>query len=323
MTTTNTNNTAGEPKFSVIIPCWNSSATLRETLESVASQTYLDWEALIVDDGSTDETASIILEYANRDRRFKLLASDHKGPSFARNLACLTHARGQYLAFLDSDDLWKPEKLKHTLSYFAANEKVDGVYAQIAFFRTSRLNPETYSNVYEGILAPIDFLRDNPVCTMSNLVIKTATFRRFNGFDESIIHNEDVEFLVRASARGVRIEGMNENLVSYRTSLTGLSSNIEKMRAGWFKAIEALQSTPARLTSQEIADADAGNLRYLARRALRTGAPGLEPLRLAVHGLSRSPLSFLNPPWRGGMTLLGAVASPLLPKSIRKLAFSR
>jgi glycosyltransferase involved in cell wall biosynthesis len=311
------------PKFSVVIPCWNAAATLRSTLDTILGQDYLSWETIIVDDGSTDETTSIIMDYVSKDKRFQILSSNRQGPSGARNLAALKCAQGEYIAFLDSDDLWAPNKLSSTLAFFETRPDADAVYAQISFFRISPLKPETHSTVYKRPLNPIDFLRDNPVCTMSNLVIKSRIFKKHGGFDESIVHNEDVEFLVRATANGAIIEGLDEHLVSYRTSITGLSANLSSMRKGWHKAIESLQATNYRLTPQQIAEADAGNLRYLARRALRTGAPGFEALRMAVLGISRSPKSFFSPLWRGGMTLAGALAAPFLTKSMRKIAFSR
>jgi glycosyltransferase involved in cell wall biosynthesis len=315
--------TTPSPTFSVIIPCWNAAATLRDTLESLMAQDCSDWDAIVIDDGSTDATADIISEYCAKDRRFSTLKGNRMGPSAARNVAGLVRSRATYLAFLDSDDLWNPNKLSLSGEAFKNNSQLDGVYGQISFFRQSPLKPETYSTVYKRALRPIDFLRDNPVCTMSNLVLKRSVFQNLGGFDESIVHNEDVELLVRATANRAVIEGIDVHLVSYRTSLTGLSANLQLMRAGWYKAVETLQASPMRLTERELAAADAGNLRYLARRALRTGAPGFEALRLAVQGVTRSPRSFLNPLWRGGFTLLGALIAPCLPKTLRHLAFSR
>jgi glycosyltransferase involved in cell wall biosynthesis len=311
------------PTFSVIVPCWNAAATLRETLDSLLAQDFSDWEAILVDDGSTDDTASIIAEYCAKDMRFSTFSCNRSGPSVARNIAGLVRSKAPYLAFLDSDDLWMPSKLSLTLSSFKEDEGRDGVYGQISFFRTSPLHPETFSTVYSKPLKPIDFLRDNPVCTMSNLVLKRSVFQRVGGFDESIVHNEDVELLVRITAQRGHIDGINTHVVCYRTSVTGLSSNLKLMRAGWHKAVETLQATSMWLTEEELAAADAGNLRYLARRALRTGAPGFEAFRLAYQGLMRSPRSFLNPVWRGGFTLVGACAAPFLPKFVRKLAFCR
>jgi glycosyltransferase involved in cell wall biosynthesis len=311
------------PAFSVIIPCWNSAATLRDTLESLKAQDTQDWEAIIIDDGSTDATAAIIAEYCAADDRFSTFNGNHMGPSAARNVAGLVRSKARYLAFLDSDDLWTPNKLSLTLKSFADDPESDGLYGQISFFRQSADKPETYSTVYDRALRPIDFLRDNPVCTMSNLVLKRSVFQSVGGFDESIVHNEDVELLVRATTRRALITGINAHLVCYRTSLTGLSANLQLMREGWHKAVETLQASPMWLTEAELADADAGNLRYLARRALRTGAPGFEAFRLAFKGVTRSPRSFLSPLWRGGFTLIGAGVAPFLPRPIRQLAFSR
>jgi glycosyltransferase involved in cell wall biosynthesis len=312
-----------EPTFSVIIPCWNSAATLTDTFDSLKSQEFQNWEAIVIDDGSTDSTAEIIKQYCANDRRFRSFKGHRLGPSAARNAAGLVHAEGEYLAFLDSDDLWISNKLSDSLRAFKKDPMVDGLYAQIAFFRNSPKRPETFSTVYKERLRPIDFLRDNPVCTMSNLLLKRTVFQRIGGFNESIVHNEDVELLVRATAFNARIEGIHAHHVNYRTNITGLSANLKLMRAGWYKAVETLQSTPMCLTEAELAQADAGNLRYLARRALRTGAPGFEALCLAVRGLARSPRSFFSPLKRGSFTLGGALIAPFLPKFLRQFAFSR
>jgi len=311
------------PEVSIIVPCWNSADTLGKTLDSVLAQDFKNWEALVVDNGSTDSTTDIIREYCSKDSRIIGLYCDRKGPSCSRNFAGLTHARSKYLAFLDSDDLWTSNKLGCTLDYFSQNLSIDAVYAQIAFFRVSPDKPETFSTVYNRVLEPIDILRDNPVCTMSNLVIKSDIFRKHAGFDELIVHNEDVEFLVRASAAGAKIQGIGDHLVSYRTSISGLSADLELMRKGWHKALESLQATDCCLTPYQIAEADAGNLRYLARRALRTHAPGFEALRFALRGIFRSPRSFFDPLRRGVGTLLGSAVVPFMPTSLRKIAFSR
>ena len=315
--------TTTKPLVSVIIPSWNAEKTLAQTLASLQAQDFHNWEAFIIDDGSTDQTRWIIAEYCQNDPRITTFSTHRSGPSVARNLAGLKRAQGEYLAFLDSDDLWKPNKLSATISAFHRDPALDAAYAQIAFFRDNPQKPETFSTIYKNQLQPMDFLRDNPVCTMSNLVMKTSLFQKLKGFDETIIHNEDVELLVRATVNGAIIRGVDANLVSYRTSLTGLSADLKMMRAGWFKAVETLQATPFRLSARELAAADAGNLRYLARRALRTGAPGFEALRFAMLGMTKSPASFLNPLWRGGLTFAGALTAPFLPPALRQRAFSR
>lgn len=312
-----------KPFFSVIIPCWNAGSTVAQTLASLQAQTCENWEAIVIDDGSIDETPEILKGYASADARFRILRTNRLGPSAARNLAALQVAQGCLIAFLDADDLWRPEKLTASLAHFENHPTIVGCYGQISFFKCIPDQPETYSTVYPNALTAADFLRDNPVCTMSNLVLRADAFRTVGGFNETIVHNEDVELLVRIAIAGGTILGINRHLVCYRTSVTGLSADITRMRQGWYKALETLQASAFALTPGEVAAADAGNLRYLARRALRVGAPGREALRLAWRGFLRAPRSFLNPIWRGGLTLIGATIYPALPTTFRKHIFSR
>jgi glycosyltransferase involved in cell wall biosynthesis len=108
--------------ISIITPVYNAARWLPETLESVRTQTMPDWEHILVDDGSTDESISIIQTAAAADSRIRLLRTPGKGgPAAARNLA-LESARGRYLAFLDADDLWLPEKLGCCLEQMRARD---------------------------------------------------------------------------------------------------------------------------------------------------------------------------------------------------------
>ena len=97
------------PLVSIIIPTYNRSEIVPETLDSVAAQTMQNFEVIVCDDGSTDDMESIVKNY---DKRFRILRLQHKGlPAIARNAGIIS-ARGQFLAFLDSDDVWMPEKLE-------------------------------------------------------------------------------------------------------------------------------------------------------------------------------------------------------------------
>ena len=95
------------PTVSVVIPAYNAEEYIAETLDSVLSQNYSDYEILVIDDGSTDHTGEVLAHYGDRIHLFQ---KPNGGPASARNLG-LKHARGRYIAFLDSDDLWHPEKL--------------------------------------------------------------------------------------------------------------------------------------------------------------------------------------------------------------------
>jgi teichuronic acid biosynthesis glycosyltransferase TuaG len=109
------------PRVSIITPMFNAARWLPETLASVRAQTFADWEHLLVEDGSVDASAAIVEAAAREDGRIQLMrAPCHLGPSAARNLA-IDVARGRYIAFLDADDLWLPEKLALSVEAMSAN----------------------------------------------------------------------------------------------------------------------------------------------------------------------------------------------------------
>lgn len=106
---------------SIITPTYNSERFIAETILSVQAQTYQDWEMIIVDDCSTDRTAEIVASFQEKDSRIKYFYnSTNKGSALSRNLA-LQKAKGKWIAFLDSDDLWHPEKLEKQIEFMTKN----------------------------------------------------------------------------------------------------------------------------------------------------------------------------------------------------------
>lgn len=110
-----------EEKVSIIIPAYNVESYIDETLQSVEKQTYQNWECIIADDGSTDRTAKIIMQYTTKDARFRYIRLEsNKGAAAARN-AAIAQADGKYMAFLDADDIWDRRKLEIQIAYMKAN----------------------------------------------------------------------------------------------------------------------------------------------------------------------------------------------------------
>jgi glycosyltransferase involved in cell wall biosynthesis len=106
---------------SIISPCYNSSKFISHAIESVLEQTYKNWELIIVDDGSTDNSIEIIKKYEHMDKRIKLIEfGKNSGPALARNRA-INEAKGRYIAFLDSDDIWLPQKLEKQIAFMIEN----------------------------------------------------------------------------------------------------------------------------------------------------------------------------------------------------------
>jgi teichuronic acid biosynthesis glycosyltransferase TuaG len=112
---------AGNPEVSIITPLYNSEAYIEDTIQSVLKQTYMNFEWLIVDDHSTDASLDILKKYTATDKRIILLSQEkNNGPAHARNFA-MDQAKGRYIAFLDSDDLWLPEKLEKQIALMKKN----------------------------------------------------------------------------------------------------------------------------------------------------------------------------------------------------------
>ena len=185
------------PKVSVIIPTYNRLPMLKEAVDSVLAQDFEDMELIVVDDGSTDETAEEMKRYGGR---VKLIQnSENKGVSAARNKGIL-HARGKYIAFLDSDDLWVKGKLKIQVSFLDDNPHYPVCHTdEIWIRRGKRVNPMLKHAKYSGWI----FEKCLPLCIISpsSVMMKRTLFSKVGLFDEALPVCEDYDFWLRVSAR--------------------------------------------------------------------------------------------------------------------------
>jgi hypothetical protein len=221
------------------------------------------------------------------------------------------------LAFCDADDLWVPGKLRHLRDIFT-DRSIDAVFGKIGFFQQEPGDTDVFSTVPAGDLSIDTLLGENPVCTMSNITLRRGVFERSGGFHPTMVHNEDLEWLIRLIGLGARVVGVDMLQTWYRTSPGGLSTDLEAMLAGRARAVETAASFGVRPSNRS----HAIHHRYLARRALRTADSRIAPLHLALSGLIRSPAGFLFPARRGVPTFLGALAALLLPRALRQSLFS-
>lgn len=305
-------------QFSIVIPCFNAATTILETLESIRAQTLTDWEVICVDDGSQDYTSVSVAVAALNDPRIKLERNEGKGPSAARNFGAMIHATAPIIAFCDADDVWAQGKLADLAIGFA-DKSVDAIYGQIAFFNDRTADARVFSTVPNQDLTIQMLLGENPVCTMSNVAVRRTVFVDMNGFDEKIVHNEDLEWLIRLVGQGARVVGLDRLHVWYRTSTSGLSADLGAMAA----ARTAVTAAVMRFGVAPTPAADAIHYRYLARRALRLGQGRTVALRFAVLGILKSPGGFFDVPFRGGLTLAGAVARLFMPRALALSLFAR
>ena len=301
------------PHFSVILPVYNAGAHLYTTIKSVLTQTERDLELILIDDGSTDNSLAIMLSLASEDQRIKLVAQSNQGVSAARNLG-LAQARGTLVAFIDSDDLWRADKLEMHRAFHQQQPELAASYAKIAFIDNDAAdgyNAKTFSTVKAGTLSVDQIIAENPTCTMSNLVVAQQAIADVGGFLTEMSYAEDQEWIARIVSNGHLICGIDQHLVDYRMSPNGLSVDLPAMYAGWRSL--AMQYADG----HNVLSAEAIYCRYLSRRALRAGAPAKVALSYAMQGIRSDRLAFLKDTKRGWLTLISAVAALLIPRSAR------
>ncbi|TPW32099.1 glycosyltransferase family 2 protein [Martelella alba] len=311
------------PKISIVVPCYNAEKTIAATLTSALDQSFQDFEVIVVDDGSTDGTVSVVDGFVQKSHRVRLYSQTNAGPSAARNRAVFELARGELIAFLDADDIWPMERLAIFDKRFAAADAPDLAYGRVAFFSRSVSDVEARSSVSKSPLTVADLIAENETCTMSNIVAKRQVFLALGGFDPGIVHGEDVEWLVRLAAKGARIEGIDTVLTCYRASRGGLSSDLPAMRQSWNAALASASKMNVALSNDEIKAAKATHLRYLARRALRLECARGTALKLVTQALWLSPRGFFRHRRRGVLTLAAAMVEALSPRLFNRMSQSQ
>ncbi|WP_434289915.1 glycosyltransferase family 2 protein [Celeribacter sp. SCSIO 80788] len=306
------------PLISVVIPVFNAADTLPDTLHALQAQSWREWEAILVDDGSTDGSFELAQRLATKDRRLRVVRNPGKGPSAARNHGACDLARGEIVSFCDADDLWTPRKLADVVAGIEKGS-ADAIFGRVGFFATDPARPTSVSSVPETPLSIPVLLGENPVCTLSNLSLTRALFCRLGGLRADMVHNEDLEFLVQLLGHGAVLRGIDADHVLYRLSPAGLSANLEAMRLSRTEVLK----TAARFGVSSTARAEAQYLRYLARRAMRLGAEPRQVRAFLREGLSTEATAFLAPLRRGVPTALGGLIYPFLSHGQRRFLFSR
>jgi teichuronic acid biosynthesis glycosyltransferase TuaG len=208
------------PAISVIMPAFNAGKYIGEAIESVLSQTYCDWELLIINDGSTDNTQTIIDTFINRDSRIRSLYQENAKQSKARNLG-IQHAKGEYIAFLDSDDIMFPDRLSYQIQLLV-NSEFDMIFNDAYKFRYNyRIENEESFHVknqsFHGEKALITFLEMNPVPMLTVMVKKKALLEVGSFSVNSLFeHAEDYHLWLKLLKSGKKIFSTNVIVGAYR-----------------------------------------------------------------------------------------------------------
>ncbi|MFO1060552.1 MAG: glycosyltransferase family A protein [Dongiaceae bacterium] len=313
---------AEPPLVSVVIPTYNRAATLARAVESVLAQTYPSFELLIVDDASTDDTAARIAPYLGG--RVALHRRPRNGGATAARNAGIALARGAYVAFLDSDDEWLPEKLARQVALFEAGPPDLGlVYAGLWQLVDGRppvaVPPRQRGRVYDALRWR------NRIGTASGVMVRRAVLQRVGGFDERLPACEDWDLWLRI-ARDHRVDAVAEPLLRYhdgngdrlsnRSRAVFLSNRAIYRRHNAGGASRRIRSMHLALCARELYRV--GHVRAagrMARAALllwptREFAPRIA-LRATLRGIvGEAGFRRARPAWRAVRQALGAVPRP-------------
>lgn len=238
------------PKVSVVIPAYNSAALLPETFEGVRRQTFTDFETVVVDDGSTDETAEVVRRYAPSIR---YVCQENQGPAAARNTGA-SLARGEFIAFCDHDDVWNDQHLERLMACF-----VEHPQAAMCFDNAEDFGGMTAGEVHVnrkvaesmiGKKVPIMRLWHCWVASMSVVMVRKAVFEKLGGLHPDIWGLDDLHFYLRLGAKyevryvdyvGCKKRTGPNNLLG-QTALTGLIHCLEDIKQNHPQVVRAVGS---------------------------------------------------------------------------------
>lgn len=202
-----------KPLVSAIIPVYNCEKYLGEAIESILNQTYSNTEIIVVDDGSEDGTSTVAEKYTDQ---INLIRQKNSGIGMARNTG-IKNAGGEFLAFLDADDIWSPDKLSKQLEIFRMNNNVDIVYGHVKQF----LSPEIRDEIKNRYRCPEEKM---PGRLASTMLIKKQKFLDVGPFSSNKGVGTDIDWYLRATDKGLNVYLLDEVVMKRRihTTNTGI-----------------------------------------------------------------------------------------------------
>jgi glycosyltransferase involved in cell wall biosynthesis len=279
--------------ISVVIPAFNASGFIAETIGSACRQTHRDLEIVVVDDGSTDDTAQIVRGLAASDPRIRLIEADHRGVSAARNRG-IAEARSALIATLDADDLWHPRKIERQYDLLRRSEPDVGVvYCWAAGIDAQGrvILPVWNASLAEGDVLS-DIVRSGILSNGSTPLMRREAIERAGGYDENLQLCEDWQFYT-ALAGVCRFRAIPECLTGYRITDTSTSMDVLPMERAIAQVTVWIKTTWPDLPETVLLDRARNVHRYLAFLAIRGGQYGLAA-RYLWRGVNDGPGFGLN-----------------------------
>jgi glycosyltransferase involved in cell wall biosynthesis len=288
-----------QPLVSVIMPTYNGSKYIAESIESALAQTYPSVELIVVDDGSTDDTTEVVRRYGDR---VTLLQQKNGGTAAARNFG-IAHAHGELIALLDHDDLWLPNKLERQIPVFAESPRVGMVHTGARWFQT-----ETHASTSEVIPAlSLDYHDLLAWCLVSccTVMFTRKAFDEAGPFDASLLGTDDWDMWIRIAAL-YEVRGVTDILSEVRLHGNNQGSNAERTYTHCMHVVSkprnAHQDCPQCRAALKSAAAGVKSdyhtrMCHAARQALNERKLALA-VRLRLRGLARNPAALTALPAR-------------------------
>jgi glycosyltransferase involved in cell wall biosynthesis len=212
-----------KPRVSVIIPAFNSAVYIHETIESVKRQTYKDYEIIVIDDGSTDDTRDIVKAYGDTVTYYY---QSNKGAGVPRNIG-VRMSNGEYIAFLDHDDIWLPDKLNIQVSVMDADPGLSFVCSETYVFTDKEGTIDLWRKPRWAEESFAHLLEDNFISVLT-VLMRRSCFDEIGGFDERLHANQDYDLWLRMTANNHRFKYINIPLARYRRHKYSFARNTEK-----------------------------------------------------------------------------------------------
>ncbi|HEX3434267.1 MAG TPA: glycosyltransferase family A protein [Solirubrobacteraceae bacterium] len=283
-------------RFSVVIAAYQAADTVAEAIGSVLAQTRQDFEVIVVDDGSRDDTAKVAEAIAERDARVRVYRQANGGPSAARNRG-ISAGTGEYVSMLDSDDLWLPDYLEEMgraldvdsdagMAYTEAWElnALSGRFLKVPAMVRQRPPAETLP--HERFLS--ELIQRNFV--YNAVTVRRSVLEKVGGYDPAMTHGEDYELWLRIATSGFNAARVPGPLAIKRDSPSSLSEDQAAMAEGVRQAYRAvLERHPASPRIRAAAMARLDELREAEQRRSRGTGRAVQLLRRAVAGATRRP----------------------------------
>jgi glycosyltransferase involved in cell wall biosynthesis len=231
-----------KPLITCILPVFNGERYLSEALDSILAQTYRPLEVIVVDDGSTDNTARIIRGYGNKIR---YLRQHNTGPAAARNRG-LIEAQGEFISFLDQDDLWHKEKLTRQMSHFEIYHELEVCIGHVLCFWVPELYEEEAKFKDHRLTRPV------PGYLTGTLLTRRSVFRKVGQFNTSLLFGDALDWFLRAAEEQTAMELLPDVLMYHRIHKTNFSRNQSSASRDEFVRILKLSLDRRRSTNAEM-----------------------------------------------------------------------